>query len=211
MTSSETLEKKTIEVLGKRMAYVETGAGNPVVFQHGNPTSSYLWRNIMPHMAPVGRCIAIDLIGMGDSDKLDDSGPGRYRFVEHRGVPGCDARRARGRVQRHLGGPRLGLRPRVRLVEPQSRRDEGHRLHGSRRAAVDVGGVAGQGAAGLPGVPLGGGRADGAGEQRLRRARAARLHPARADRGGDERLPGALHRAGRVAASDVDLAPRDPD
>jgi haloalkane dehalogenase len=51
---------------------------------HGNPTSSYLWRNVIPHLAPLGRCIAPDLIGMGDSDKLEASGPGRYRFVEHR-------------------------------------------------------------------------------------------------------------------------------
>ena len=84
MISSKPPEKKTIEVLGRRMAYVEMGEGDPVVFQHGNPTSSYLWRNVMPHVAGVGRCIAIDLIGMGDSEKLDDSGPGRYRFVEHR-------------------------------------------------------------------------------------------------------------------------------
>jgi haloalkane dehalogenase len=76
--------KKTIEVLGKTMAYVEMGEGDPIVFQHGNPTSSYLWRNILPHLADQGRCIAIDLIGMGDSDKLDDSGPDRYTFTEHR-------------------------------------------------------------------------------------------------------------------------------
>ncbi len=76
--------KQTVEVLGKRMAYVEMGRGDPVVFLHGNPTSSYLWRNVMPHVAPLARCIALDLIGMGDSEKLDDSGPGRYRFVEHR-------------------------------------------------------------------------------------------------------------------------------
>ncbi len=66
------------------MAYVEMGDGPPIVFQHGNPTSSYLWRNIMPHLEPHGRCVALDLIGMGDSDKLADSGPDRYRFVEHR-------------------------------------------------------------------------------------------------------------------------------
>ena len=60
------------------------GEGDPILFQHGNPTSSYLWRNIMPHVADLGRCIAVDLIGMGDSDKLDNSGPDRYRFVEHR-------------------------------------------------------------------------------------------------------------------------------
>ena len=78
------LEKKFIKVDGKRMAYVELGAGRPIVFQHGNPTSSYLWRNIMPALAEQGRCIAVDLIGMGDSEKLSPSGPGSYRFVEHR-------------------------------------------------------------------------------------------------------------------------------
>ena len=84
MISDTAPRKQTVDVLGKRMAYVELGRGDPVVFLHGNPTSSYLWRNVMPHVAPLGRCIALDLIGMGDSGKLDDSGPGRYRFVEHR-------------------------------------------------------------------------------------------------------------------------------
>lgn len=76
--------KKTLRVLGKTMAYVEMGSGDPIVFQHGNPTSSYLWRNVMPHLARQGRCIALDLIGMGDSEKLERSGPDAYRFVEHR-------------------------------------------------------------------------------------------------------------------------------
>ena len=78
------LPKSFVEVKGKRMAYVEMGEGDPVVFLHGNPTSSYLWRNIMPHVWGQGRCLAPDLIGMGDSDKLDAPGPGSYRFVEHR-------------------------------------------------------------------------------------------------------------------------------
>lgn len=78
-------KKKFIEVLGHQMAYVEMGDpnGRPIVFQHGNPTSSYLWRNIMPYAEKLGRCIAIDLIGMGDSDRLADSGPERYTFAEH--------------------------------------------------------------------------------------------------------------------------------
>lgn len=76
--------KKFAEVNGKRMAYVEAGEGDPIVFLHGNPTSSYLWRNIMPHLQGLGRCIAPDLIGMGDSDKLDNPGPDSYGFVEHR-------------------------------------------------------------------------------------------------------------------------------
>jgi len=76
--------KRRVDVDGISLAYVEEGAGDPVVFLHGNPTSSYLWRKVIPHVAPLGRCIAPDLVGMGDSDPLPDSGPGRYRFVEHR-------------------------------------------------------------------------------------------------------------------------------
>jgi haloalkane dehalogenase len=80
--------KKRIAVLGHEMAYIEAGAGRPVVFLHGNPTSSYLWRNVIPHVEPHARCIAPDLIGMGDSDKLpatrEDGRDGRYRFVEQR-------------------------------------------------------------------------------------------------------------------------------
>jgi haloalkane dehalogenase len=76
--------KRRCTVQGRQMAYVELGTGAPIVFLHGNPTSSYLWRNVMPHLADQGRCIAPDLIGMGDSDKLEPSGPERYRFVEHR-------------------------------------------------------------------------------------------------------------------------------
>jgi haloalkane dehalogenase len=72
------------EVLGCRMAYVEVGDGDPIVFLHGNPTSSYLWRNVMPYLEGAGRLIAPDLIGMGDSAKLADSGPSRYTFIEHR-------------------------------------------------------------------------------------------------------------------------------
>ncbi len=77
-------DKKRIDVLGRKMAYAEMGKGAPIVFLHGNPTSSYLWRNIMPHLAKQGRCLAPDLIGMGDSEKLPHSGPGVYNFVEHR-------------------------------------------------------------------------------------------------------------------------------
>ena len=84
MISTTEHDKQTITVNGKRMAYVEMGAGDPIVFQHGNPTSSYLWRNIMPELANRGRCIAVDLIGMGDSEKLDNPGPDSYRYAEHR-------------------------------------------------------------------------------------------------------------------------------
>ena len=84
MISAAELPVQKIDALGKSMAYVEMGEGAPIVFLHGNPTSSYLWRNVMPHLSARGRCLAIDLIGMGASDKLDDSGPDSYRFVEHR-------------------------------------------------------------------------------------------------------------------------------
>ncbi len=84
IASKSKYSKKTTQVLGKSMAYIDEGDGDPIVFLHGNPTSSYLWRNVMPHLEGRGRLIAPDLIGMGDSQKLDDSGPDSYRFVEHR-------------------------------------------------------------------------------------------------------------------------------
>ena len=73
-------EKKNINVLGKKMTYVDKGEGDPIIFQHGNPASSYLWRNIIPYLENQGRCIAIDLIGMGDSDKLTDNGNNTYSY-----------------------------------------------------------------------------------------------------------------------------------
>src|SRR2546421_1325679 len=76
--------KKRMNVLGQSMAYIEVGKGSPIVFLHGNPSSSYLWRNVIPHLQERGRCIAPDLIGMGDSEKLPGSCPNSYTFVEHR-------------------------------------------------------------------------------------------------------------------------------
>src|SRR5262245_37667327 len=77
-------DKKLAEIDGRRMAYIDEGAGEAIVFQHGNPTSSYLWRNVMPHLAGLGRLVACDLMGMGDSDKLVPSGPERYGYAEQR-------------------------------------------------------------------------------------------------------------------------------
>jgi haloalkane dehalogenase len=84
MTTTAPLDKQYAEVHGLRMAYHERGEGDPIVLLHGNPTSSYLWRNVVPHLYGSGRCIVPDLIGMGDSDKLPHSGPDAYTFVEHR-------------------------------------------------------------------------------------------------------------------------------
>ncbi|MGI9606550.1 MAG: haloalkane dehalogenase [Acidimicrobiales bacterium] len=78
------MERKSLTVAGHTMSYLESGQGDPIVFLHGNPTSSILWRDIIPHVEGLGRCIAPDLIGMGQSDKLEASGPAAYRFVEHR-------------------------------------------------------------------------------------------------------------------------------
>jgi len=72
------------EVNGSRMAYIDEGEGDAIVFVHGNPTSSYLWRNVMPHLEGMGRLVAADLIGMGGSDKLDRSGANRYNYAEQR-------------------------------------------------------------------------------------------------------------------------------
>lgn len=72
--------RRRVAVLDTELAWVDTGAGEPVVFLHGNPTSSYLWRNVIPPVARVGRCLAPDLVGMGDSGKAPG---GSYRFVDH--------------------------------------------------------------------------------------------------------------------------------
>jgi len=77
-------DKQRVQVHGHSMAYVDRGAGAPLVFLHGNPTSSYLWRNIIAPLAHRYRCIAPDLIGMGDSDKRAPGGDERYSFDEHR-------------------------------------------------------------------------------------------------------------------------------
>lgn len=84
MMSTEALSKEYKTVNGKQMAYHDTGTGEAVVFLHGNPTSSYLWRDIIPHVSQHARCVAPDLIGQGDSDKLYNPGPDSYTFVEHR-------------------------------------------------------------------------------------------------------------------------------
>lgn len=78
------VKQKSEKVLGLEMAYRHAGSGDPIVFLHGNPTSSYLWRDVIPQVAKLGRCIAPDLIGMGDSEKIRPSGPTTYRFTEHR-------------------------------------------------------------------------------------------------------------------------------
>jgi haloalkane dehalogenase len=78
--AADTHERRRVAVLDTEISYVDTGAGDPVVFLHGNPTSSYLWRNVIPHVEGVGRCLAPDLVGMGSSGPAPD---GSYRFVDH--------------------------------------------------------------------------------------------------------------------------------
>ena len=84
ISAADPYPRRRAAVLGRVMAYVEAGSGRPVVFLHGNPTSSYLWRNVIPRVAPVARCIAPDLIGMGESDKLPSADDEAYRYAVHR-------------------------------------------------------------------------------------------------------------------------------
>jgi haloalkane dehalogenase len=72
--------RKRIAVAGTEIAYVDSGSGDPIVFLHGNPTSAYLWRNVIPHLSGLGRCLAPDLVGMGQSGKAPG---GSYRFADH--------------------------------------------------------------------------------------------------------------------------------
>ena len=80
ISAADAYERHRIAFLETEISYVDTGAGEPVVFLHGNPTSSYLWRNVIPHVEGLGRCLAPDLVGMGDSGPAPD---GSYRFVDH--------------------------------------------------------------------------------------------------------------------------------
>jgi haloalkane dehalogenase len=73
--ASHLAPKKALDILGRKMAFFEEGEGRPIVFLHGNPTSSYLWRNVIPELRGQGRPIAPDMIGMGDSEKLPTPGP----------------------------------------------------------------------------------------------------------------------------------------
>ena len=81
ISAADPYPRNRLAVASIEMAYVDAGEGDPIVFLHGNPTSSYLWRNVIPHLEGLGRCLAPDLVGMGDSGKAPD---GSYRFVDHR-------------------------------------------------------------------------------------------------------------------------------
>ena len=76
--------KKSVNINGLKISYVEMGIGRPIIFQHGNPTSSYLWRKIVPKISQLGRCIAIDLVGMGDSDKISQVNSSSYTLKDHK-------------------------------------------------------------------------------------------------------------------------------
>jgi len=82
ISSRDPHTRQTANILGTTIEYVDTGGeGDPIVFLHGNPTSSYLWRNVIPHLTGSGRCLAPDLVGMGRSGP---SSTGSYRFIDHR-------------------------------------------------------------------------------------------------------------------------------
>src|ERR1700734_3508652 len=79
-SAEDHLPRRRVRILDTEMSYVTAGQGDPIVFLHGNPTSSYLWRNVIPHLEGLGRCLAPDLVGMGDSGKEPN---GAYRFADH--------------------------------------------------------------------------------------------------------------------------------
>ena len=128
-------------VLDSEMAYVDVGTGDPIVFLHGNPTSSYLWRNVMPELDGVGRCLAPDLIGMGQSGKAP---AGAYRFADHARYLDAWFEALELKHQRRPGGARLGLGPRLPLGPAEPFSGPRHRLYGSDRPPRHLGRVAGR-------------------------------------------------------------------
>ena len=130
--------RKKLELINTWISYADTGAGDPVVFLHGNPTSSYLWRNIIPYLAPHARCLAPDLIGMGASGP---SATGTYRFEDHARhldafFEGLNLKRKVTLVV-HDWGSALGFHWAAR--HPEAR--EGNRVHGGDRAAAAMVGM----------------------------------------------------------------------
>jgi haloalkane dehalogenase len=135
MTASDPHPRKRIAVLDTEMSYVDVGEGEPIVFLHGNPTSSYLWRNIIPHVSDIGRCLAPDLIGMGQSGR---SPTYSYRFVDHARYLDAwfDAMNlSKAILVVHDWGSALGFPPRL----PSSGSNRGDCLHGSSCPAVQLG------------------------------------------------------------------------
>jgi pimeloyl-ACP methyl ester carboxylesterase len=205
--------KKFVTVDGKRMAYVELGGGELVfLFLHGNPTSSYLWRNVMPEVAGFGRCVAPDLIGMGDSDKIEHPGPDTYRFTTHRDFLWGFIEAAIGRdsplvLVGHDWGSALGFdwanhhRDRVRgivymeaIVCPLSWSEW---PEGSRRLFQGFRSAAGEELILDKNVFV---------ERVL-----PGLDPAHAGAGGDGRIPASFYGLPRGPVADARLAARDPD
>ncbi len=209
--STAPLSKQYTTVNGKQMAYHDSGTGDPVVFLHGNPTSSYLWRNIVPHVSGQARCVVPDLIGHGDSDKLDEPGADSYTFVEHR---------------EYLDGllDQLDLGDNITLVV----HDWGSALgfDWANRHRDRVAGIAYMEAIVRPVVwdewpesarSIFQAMRSGAGEEMVldeepvRRSDPAGVDHPQALRRGDERVPPPVRRAGRGPPSDADLAATDPD
>ena len=204
--------KKFVDVLGHRMAYVEIGEGDPIVFLHGNPTSSYLWRNVMPHLE-----------GQRPLHRARPHRHGRLRQARRRRAPTATASSSTAATSTRCSR-RSASRGDVTLVIHDWGSALGFDWANRHRDAVRgiaymeaiVRPVTWDGMAGavrpvFQGFRSPAGEADGAGEERLRRARAAGLGPAQADRRGDGRLPPALRGAGRGPPADADLAAADPD
>lgn len=195
--TAEPLTKRKVQVLGRAMAYHESGEGAPILFLHGIPTSSYLWRNVIPELKGLGRLIVPDLTGMGDSEKLPNPGAETYRFVTHSeylwafigSVIGPDEPLL---LVAHDWGSALALQLGISASQPHSR----HCLHGGacppfcRLARMDRGAVA------FPGLPVGRRRIDDSRPQHLRREDPTGIKYSQAERGRNGGIPPALPPAG---------------
>ncbi len=194
-------QKKLATVNGRRMAYIDEGEGHAIVFQHGNPTSSYLWRNIMPHCGGARTADRLRSHRHGDSDKLPNSGPARYTYAEQREYLFAlwDQLDLGDRVVFVI--PRLGLPCSASTGEPESRPRRRHRLHGSAGHAPSPGPTGPRTRARLPGVSLGRRRGHDPHQEHVRRARAAGLGDAQAHRRGNGRVPPAVRDCRRGPAA----------
>src|SRR6201993_803756 len=156
-------EKRFADVFGRRMVYIERGVGPPIVFLHGNPPSSFLWRGILSHVKASGRrLIAPDLIGMGDSDKIPAGAePDRYRFASHARYVDAFVDEVVGREQFDARPARPGRGLGLRLGVSSSAARSRDSLYGDVRCSAHPGGSARK----LPSDPEGCGFVGGAGSR----------------------------------------------
>ncbi len=204
------LAKSFATIHGKQMAYHDSGDGGPggdtIVFLHGNPTSSYLWRDVIPHVSDRARCVAARSDRDGRQRQARRRRSGLVPVRRASALPRRSPRSSRPRRPRHVRRPRLGLGVGVRLGQPPPRPGRRCRLHGSDRPSPRVGRMADRRAPVLRGAALASRRRDDPHQEPVRRDDPAGVDPAHARSRRDGGVPPSVRAARRRPPPDPHMA-----